>query len=75
MQGASPSDITENSGDLSPNEPTICPLCRMGYLIVRHCKSVCEQCGYVESCEDNFVPTNEKQEDEPARHEERTVPR
>jgi len=34
----------------------LCPMCQASYLIARHCKSVCERCGYVESCEDNFVP-------------------
>ncbi len=24
--------------------------------MVRHCKAICLGCGYVESCEDNFVP-------------------
>jgi len=31
-----------------------CPLCRNGELVARHCKLICEQCGYVESCEDIF---------------------
>lgn len=33
-----------------------CPQCETGFLVDRHCKRLCEQCGYVESCEDNFVP-------------------
>ena len=33
-----------------------CPRCESAILIVRHCKALCERCGYVESCEDNFVP-------------------
>ncbi len=33
----------------------ICPQCESGILTLRHCKAVCERCGYVESCEDNFV--------------------
>ncbi len=36
-----------------------CPMCEAASLQRRHCKSVCEQCGYVESCEDNFVPNEE----------------
>ncbi|MBI1826175.1 MAG: hypothetical protein HY287_17835 [Planctomycetes bacterium] len=34
----------------------LCPMCEASHLTARHCKSVCERCGYVESCEDNFVP-------------------
>ncbi len=34
----------------------VCPLCERSGLKERHCKLVCEGCGYVESCEDNFVP-------------------
>jgi len=34
-----------------------CPMCESAELVVRHCKAICESCGYVESCEDNFVPT------------------
>lgn len=31
-----------------------CPVCGATPLIDRHCKRLCESCGYVESCEDNF---------------------
>ncbi|MDO8628948.1 MAG: hypothetical protein Q7R41_00500 [Phycisphaerales bacterium] len=34
----------------------LCPLCEAGCLVARQCKLICESCGYVESCEDNFVP-------------------
>lgn len=34
----------------------LCPMCEGGLLIARQCKLFCESCGYVESCEDNFVP-------------------
>ncbi len=34
-----------------------CPLCNGAGLTARHCKLICEACGYVESCEDNFPPT------------------
>ncbi len=37
----------------------LCPQCETGFLIARQCKCVCETCGYVESCEDNFLPTRE----------------
>ncbi len=37
----------------SSNEMT-CPQCRLGELTSRHCKAICELCGYVESCEDVF---------------------
>lgn len=33
-----------------------CPLCARAELDRRQCKSVCQSCGYVESCEDNFIP-------------------
>ena len=36
-----------------------CPQCQLGYLTSRHCKSVCELCGYIESCEDIF-PSQER---------------
>jgi hypothetical protein len=34
----------------------LCPRCERGYLILRQCKLLCERCGYVESCEDSFLP-------------------
>lgn len=37
----------------------VCPMCESGSLVTRHCKRVCERCGYVESCEDNFLPIQE----------------
>jgi hypothetical protein len=33
-----------------------CPQCESGDLVIRQCRAVCDNCGYVESCEDNFVP-------------------
>jgi uncharacterized protein (DUF983 family) len=51
-----------NAGDPRQVETTLgsgellCPHCASGYLVHRHCKSICERCGYVESCEDNFIP-------------------
>jgi len=41
----------------------MCPMCEAGDLVARHCKSICERCGYVESCEDNFLPNQENPED------------
>ena len=41
-------------GPLSKNQT--CPMCEYLTLERRLCKSVCAQCGYVESCEDNFIP-------------------
>ena len=32
----------------------LCPQCQRGQLNSRHCKAICELCGYVESCEDIF---------------------
>ena len=46
----SPRDKDRRSAEL------LCPQCETGYLTVRHCKILCEHCGYVESCEDSFVP-------------------
>lgn len=34
----------------------LCPMCQSAELVARHCKKLCELCGYVESCEDNFLP-------------------
>lgn len=44
--------------DPKPRDPCalVCPCCDHGKLIARHCKRLCENCGYVESCEDNFLP-------------------
>ena len=32
----------------------LCPQCQLGQLSSRHCKRICELCGYIESCEDVF---------------------
>jgi len=74
-QGLSPTAIADGSGDHSEGESVICPQCRMGGLTIRHCKSICERCGYVESCEDNFALSTANPEDESARLNERTVTR
>jgi len=34
----------------------LCPMCETTNLIRRQCKALCPSCGYVESCEDSFVP-------------------
>lgn len=34
---------------------TLCPQCGADSWLHRHCHTICEACGYVESCEDNFV--------------------
>lgn len=36
--------------------PLLCPMCETTDLIRRQCQTLCLSCGYVESCEDNFVP-------------------
>jgi len=36
--------------------PLMCPRCQRGTLNDRQCKRWCNACGYVESCEDNFLP-------------------
>lgn len=43
------------SGVISPGA-MLCPRCATAYLVRQPCKTLCEQCGYVESCEDNFLP-------------------
>ncbi|KAA0220863.1 MAG: hypothetical protein EDS66_11620 [Planctomycetota bacterium] len=40
--------------------PVTCPLCGGGVLLRRQCKSLCDRCGYVESCEDNFLPQDRR---------------
>ncbi len=39
---------------VEPRDDDRCPRCQSGHLIDRHCKALCEVCGYVESCEDIF---------------------
>ncbi len=36
-----------------------CPACESAALVGRHCKRLCPICGYVESCEDNFLPNQQ----------------
>lgn len=43
----------------SPDSGLTCPVCESARLVQRHCKTLCERCGYVESCEDNFLPTSD----------------
>jgi hypothetical protein len=42
--------------DISSDNPLSrpCPQCESADLTDRHCKLICENCGYVESCEDLF---------------------
>lgn len=45
--------------DLTAPEPAdtsvdTCPVCGIATLSERHCKVLCENCGYTESCEDLF---------------------
>ena len=49
----------------------LCPQCQFGQLESRHCKRICELCGYVESCEDVFpgVPTGSGSEQQFGRHQ------
>ncbi|MCO6436967.1 MAG: hypothetical protein J5J06_07760 [Phycisphaerae bacterium] len=42
----------------------LCPLCERRLLRAAHCKLVCDGCGYVESCEDNFVPNQMNPDDQ-----------
>ena len=49
MNDAQPHDQSaKGSHDL------LCPQCQLGQLYTRHCKCICELCGYIESCEDVF---------------------
>jgi ribosomal protein S27AE len=41
---------------LAESRAILCPMCQSAALVARHCKKICERCGYVESCEDNFLP-------------------
>jgi len=41
-----------------------CPQCESGYLVIQQCKAICENCGYVESSEDNFVPNQDNPAEE-----------
>ena len=43
-------------GVLAGSRAILCPMCQSAALVARHCKKLCELCGYVESCEDNFLP-------------------
>lgn len=49
--------VTRAMDALPPDTGLVCPQCGVGVLHDRQCKRLCDQCGYVESCEDNFVPT------------------
>lgn len=42
----------------------LCPQCENGTLRNRPCERFCERCGYVESCEDNFLPMQMNPKDE-----------
>ena len=35
----------------------VCPQCEADSLVAQRCKRICRCCGYVESCEDLFLPT------------------
>ena len=49
--------MTPNVARMQQTESTVmlCPQCNREILAGRHCKLICSACGYVESCEDNFV--------------------
>jgi hypothetical protein len=56
-----PASTATTSGGASAVLPSglVCPQCERASLVSRHCKTLCETCGYVESCEDNFLPQEE----------------
>jgi len=43
-----------STDDIDTAADDSCPQCGTSDLTARHCKAVCEQCGYTESCEDLF---------------------
>lgn len=49
------SSVTERT---EGTEMLRCPMCESAELVIRQCKAICELCGYVESCEDNFLSTS-----------------
>ena len=49
-------DEPVNRDSAGDSQVRLCPLCEAGLLVARQCKLICESCGYVESCEDSFVP-------------------
>lgn len=46
--------MMNTTSDRCETEENMCPQCGRETLTDRHCKVVCEQCGYTESCEDIF---------------------
>lgn len=54
-----PEDHSQKNGadaaaESASSAPNTCPVCGGHVLAARHCKVQCENCGYVESCEDLF---------------------
>lgn len=49
----------QQTQDVVDQKKILCPQCESTFLTNRQCKSICESCGYVESCEDNFVPNQD----------------
>ena len=49
LNDAQPDDQSAKGSD-----DLLCPQCQLGQLNFRHCKRICELCGYIESCEDLF---------------------
>lgn len=52
----------ESSHSVEIKEGGLCPICQAVPLRACHCKLICDGCGYVESCEDNFISTEEQPE-------------
>lgn len=50
-------DATDQPNSI-PRARALCPQCNRAPLTPRHCKVICERCGYVESCED-LMPHNQ----------------
>lgn len=55
LEATRPAPDTAEASTKSPAvAPSRCPRCGAAVLARRHCKLLCESCGYVESCEDLF---------------------
>ncbi len=64
---------TDRSITTAASRELLCPQCETGFLTARHCKRVCDGCGYVESCEDNFVPNRATPPAEPTTYVARSA--
>jgi len=47
---------TQDNAEERAAQRARCPVCERVALVRRHCRTICPVCGYVESCEVNFIP-------------------